>query len=99
MMKSNLFFASGVIFGALVAANPLPQIAAKADAVASLQQGSVKGSLDSHGNAVYLGIPFAETTGGENRYVSMTIRSLYFRSYSYSTQMESAQGCEAAGKG
>ncbi|KAH7397172.1 Alpha/Beta hydrolase protein [Pyrenochaeta sp. MPI-SDFR-AT-0127] len=52
----------------LVGGNPLPQKVAKADATLPLQQGSVKGFTDSHGNSVFLGIPFAETTGGENRW-------------------------------
>lgn len=40
-----------------------------ASAVRPLQGGTVKGFVDSHGNSVFLGIPFAETTGGKNRYV------------------------------
>jgi hypothetical protein len=34
-----------------------------------LNAGSVKGFADASGNSVFLGIPFAETTGGQNRYV------------------------------
>ena len=33
----------------------------------NLEQGSVQGFRDNHTNAVYLGIPYAATTGGENR--------------------------------
>lgn len=58
---------------AVVGANPLPPKAARAvvaDGVASLQDGSVKGFTDSNGNSVFLGIPFAATTGGQNRYVT-----------------------------
>lgn len=62
----------GVLGQAAVAgANPLPPKAARtavADGVASLQDGSVKGFTDSNGNSVFLGIPFAATTGGQNRW-------------------------------
>ncbi|THW82438.1 carboxylesterase [Aureobasidium pullulans] len=34
----------------------------------NLQEGTVKGFADASGNSVFLGIPFAETTGGENRW-------------------------------
>jgi hypothetical protein len=54
-----------------VGANPLPPKPvgqAVAGASAPLDQGSVKGFNDAHGNTVFLGIPFAATTGGENRY-------------------------------
>jgi hypothetical protein len=40
-----------------------------AAATSPLQQGSVKGIVDVYGNSVFLGIPFADTTGGQNRYV------------------------------
>lgn len=40
----------------------------------NLQEGTVKGFADASGNSVFLGIPFAETTGGENRYVHMAQR-------------------------
>jgi hypothetical protein len=33
-----------------------------------LPQGIIQGSLDSYNNSVYLGIPYAQTTGGQNRY-------------------------------
>lgn len=32
-------------------------------------QGPVTGFEDTHGNSVFLGIPYAATTGGANRYV------------------------------
>jgi hypothetical protein len=32
-----------------------------------LEQGAVQGFSDNHTNSVYLGIPYAATTGGENR--------------------------------
>lgn len=35
-----------------------------------LPQATVRGFLDSHNNLVYLGIPYAQTTGGQNRYHS-----------------------------
>lgn len=54
-----------------VGSTPLPsQKTGKADATAALPQGPVKGYTDSYGNSVFLGIPFADTTGGQNRYVS-----------------------------
>lgn len=34
---------------------------------ATISQGTVKGARDTSGNSVYLGIPFAATTGGDNR--------------------------------
>jgi hypothetical protein len=37
-----------------------------------LGAGSVQGFADASNNSVFLGIPFAETTGGENRYVAMS---------------------------
>ena len=37
---------------------------------ASIQQGQVIGTRDASGNSVFLGVPFAATTGGKNRYVS-----------------------------
>ncbi|KHN94895.1 acetylcholinesterase precursor [Metarhizium album ARSEF 1941] len=36
--------------------------------IAKTRQGVVTGFRDTYGNAVYLGIPFAATTGGENRW-------------------------------
>lgn len=30
-------------------------------------QGGVRGFRDAHGNAVFLGVPYAASTGGENR--------------------------------
>jgi hypothetical protein len=53
----------------LAAANPLPPKRATQDATMTLQDGSVRGFTDSFGNSVFLGIPFAESTGGQNRYV------------------------------
>lgn len=35
--------------------------------VVALPQGTVHGFRDAHDNPVYLGIPFAQTTGGQNR--------------------------------
>lgn len=51
---------------------PPPALPAKAAAgphTVNLNGGSVKGFADASGNSVFLGIPFAETTGGQNRYV------------------------------
>lgn len=33
----------------------------------TLKQATVEGYLDLHNNSVFLGIPFADTTGGQNR--------------------------------
>jgi hypothetical protein len=33
----------------------------------SLEQGDILGFRDNHTNSVFLGVPFAATTGGENR--------------------------------
>lgn len=33
----------------------------------SLEQGDIQGFRDDHMNSVFLGIPYAATTGGENR--------------------------------
>lgn len=33
----------------------------------TLPQGTVKGFRDASGSSIYLGVPFAATTGGENR--------------------------------
>lgn len=33
-----------------------------------LPQGTFQGLLDSHNNSVYLGVPYAQTTGGQNRW-------------------------------
>jgi hypothetical protein len=33
----------------------------------TLDQGAIQGFRDNHTNFVYLGIPYAATTGGENR--------------------------------
>ena len=52
---------------AVVYATPLPQKNGTADATAVLPQGTVKGFKDSYGSSVFLGIPFAATTGGDNR--------------------------------
>jgi hypothetical protein len=64
----------GVFVGQLttVSGTPLPQVVAKGAAAnvnLKLHNGIVKGSSDSYGNSVFLGIPFAESTAGKNRYV------------------------------
>ena len=33
----------------------------------SLEQGDIQGFRDNHTNSVFLGVPYAATTGGENR--------------------------------
>ncbi|CAA9965855.1 Carboxylesterase [Pyrenophora teres f. maculata] len=61
-----------ILFGhvAVVGGTPLPPKPARqiVGATANLQAATVKGFADAHGNSVFLGIPFAETTGGENRW-------------------------------
>jgi len=61
----------GAAFGA-ASGSPLPRerVAASSAPVIQLKQASVKGFTDKSGNGVFLGIPFAATTGGNNRYVS-----------------------------
>ncbi|KAJ4305790.1 hypothetical protein N0V90_001322 [Kalmusia sp. IMI 367209] len=54
---------SGALPGVL--GNPLPR---RGDNVVNLAQGAVRGFNDDSGNAVFLGIPFADTTGGKNRW-------------------------------
>ena len=70
----------GVFLGQ-VAATPLPpkpSRATVADGTAALDQGTVKGFTDDYGNSVFLGIPFAQTTGGQNRYVMAVLHRLRF---------------------
>lgn len=67
----SLSLAAVLTQAAVAAANPLQHKAAKAPVVngtAPLHQGTVHGFVDAYGNSVFLGIPFAATTGGENRY-------------------------------
>jgi hypothetical protein len=69
-----------------------------ATATSPLDRGSVKGLVDSYGNSVYLGIPFAETTGGKNRYVfDDSVKGDCF--FSRPAQMEGAQGLQEAEQG
>ncbi|KAL1800391.1 hypothetical protein ACET3X_000733 [Alternaria dauci] len=59
------------LFLGQVAGTPLPPKPSRAtvtDGIATLDQGTVKGFTDEYGNSVFLGIPFAQTTGGENRW-------------------------------
>ncbi|KAL5118537.1 hypothetical protein ACEQ8H_003552 [Pleosporales sp. CAS-2024a] len=52
-----------------VNATPLPQSPSpRSKTNVPLPQGPVQGSVDSYGNHVFLGIPFADTTGGDNRW-------------------------------
>jgi hypothetical protein len=77
-MKATTSFVVGLhslLLGVLpaVSAKPLPREGVIKTAVAvstKLYDGTVEGFSDSYGNSVFLGIPFAETTGGENRYVT-----------------------------
>ncbi|KAG9192139.1 hypothetical protein G6011_10873 [Alternaria panax] len=60
----------GVFLGQ-VAGTPLPPKPSRAtvtNGMATLDEGTVKGFTDDYGNSVFLGIPFAQTTGGENRW-------------------------------
>jgi hypothetical protein len=67
-MKVSAALVSGLGVVSGVWGKPLT-VRQNAAATSPLQQGSVKGTVDSYGNSVFLGIPFAETTGGQNRYV------------------------------
>ena len=42
-------------------------ISGQSSPTAVTSQGAYRGSFDSAGNSVFLGIPFAATTGGDNR--------------------------------
>jgi hypothetical protein len=65
-LRGNLLTAAGfglvasdVAYGYPSSNHSLPRV--------SLEQGDVQGFRDNHTNSVYLGIPFAASTGGENR--------------------------------
>ena len=65
-VKSTLLAAAGfglmvsdVAYGYPSSNHSLPRV--------SLEQGAIQGFRDNHTNAVYLGVPYAATTGGENR--------------------------------
>lgn len=69
-MKVSGLVAFGCAAGVL--GNPLPQQSSvneprATSPVVDLNQGTVRGFSDASGNAVFLGIPFADTTGGKNR--------------------------------
>lgn len=70
-LQSGVSLAILLLQVAVVGATPLKHEDASTDATAVLPQGTVKGFTDSHGNSVFLGIPFAATTGGDNRYESL----------------------------
>lgn len=59
-----------------------------------LPQGRIKGFRDDSRNAVFLGIPFAATTGGENRYVDHCDFRLS-AGLTKLSKMESASECSA----
>jgi hypothetical protein len=77
---------------------PLPQKAGKADATAALPQGPIKGFTDSYGNSVFLGIPFADTTGGENRYVlaSQKVFTLLLTTLTDGKHLKMSRSCSRA---
>lgn len=67
---SFVFGLHSLSLGVVVGGTPLPQKPASvADGTVSLPQATLKGFKDAHGNTVFLGVPFAATTGGENRLV------------------------------
>jgi hypothetical protein len=71
-MKIPTVLVAGLHSVSLVTGLSLPR-EASSETVATLDDGTVKGSIDEHGNSVFLGIPFAATTGGENRYVELGV--------------------------
>lgn len=60
-----------VVCATTAAGTPLPRpnegLPDSSAPVVTLAQGAVRGFTDA-GNTVFLGIPFADTTGGANRY-------------------------------
>jgi hypothetical protein len=67
---SLVFGLHSLSLGVVVGGTPLPQKPASiADGTVILPQATLKGFKDAHGNTVFLGVPFAATTGGENRLV------------------------------
>jgi hypothetical protein len=69
-MRASTAVLVGLQTLALAGANPVPPKRATQDVSMTLQDGSVHGFADSFGNSVFLGIPFAQSTGGQNRYFS-----------------------------
>jgi hypothetical protein len=73
-MGLNDMLTTGLILAATclapVTARPPPPPAGCADPLprALVPQGTVEGFRDEYCNAVYLGVPFAASTGGQNRY-------------------------------
>lgn len=73
-MGLNDMLTTGLILAATclapVTARPPPPPPGCADPLprAAVPQGTVEGFRDEHCNAVYLGVPFAASTGGQNRY-------------------------------
>ena len=55
-----LLAAIGLAHASADCAAPSPEV--------TIPQGSVRGFRDAHCNSVYLGVPFAQTTGGANRW-------------------------------
>lgn len=70
MGLSSMFTTTGLILAATclvpVTAKP-PQPPCPPIPHAALPQGDIQGFRDKHCNAVYLGVPFAASTGGQNR--------------------------------
>jgi len=58
---------------------------------ASIRQGQVIGARDASGNSEFLGIPFAATTGGKNRYA--TKYSDLFLSPKFTARLTLLDGC------
>ncbi|CVL01384.1 uncharacterized protein FPRO_12149 [Fusarium proliferatum ET1] len=71
MGLSSMFTTTGLILAATclvpVTAKP-PQPPCPPIPHAALPQGDIQGFRDKHCNAVYLGVPFAASTGGQNRW-------------------------------
>jgi hypothetical protein len=69
-LRTTIFAAAGLGLASSVSAAPGPTSYASSNNTVprvTLEQGAVQGFRDNHTNSVYLGIPYAATTGGENR--------------------------------
>jgi hypothetical protein len=70
-LRTSFFAAAGLGFASSVTAS-VPTGYASSNLTTphvTLEQGAVEGFRNNHTNSVYLGIPYAATTGGENRLV------------------------------
>jgi galactitol-specific phosphotransferase system IIB component len=69
-LRTTILAAAGLgLASSVSAASGLTSYASSNNTVphVTLEQGAVQGFRDNYTNSVYLGIPYAATTGGENR--------------------------------